>query len=101
MLEVVVVGGIIAPTTKPTVGELSVDGRTGQSGAPAMSPNRKGSNGFDRWSCDILGHRTVRCRTGQALFIVRCAFLRCFDSARTIRALFTLQATVGVDRCAR
>jgi hypothetical protein len=25
----------------------------------------------------------------------------CSDSARTVRALFTLQATVGVDRCAR
>jgi hypothetical protein len=71
------------------------------SGAPATSPNRYGSDGFDRWSSDILGHRTVRCRTGQVLLTVRCAFWRCSDSARTVRALFTLQATVGVDRCAR
>jgi hypothetical protein len=38
--------------------------------------------------------------TGQLLFTIRCAFWRYSDSARTIRALFTLQATVGVDRCA-
>jgi hypothetical protein len=34
--------------------------------------------------------------TGQALFVVWCAFWRCSDSARTVRALFTL----SVDRCA-
>jgi hypothetical protein len=34
-------------------------------------------------------HRTARCRTGQALFTVRCAFCRCSDSARTVCALFT------------
>jgi hypothetical protein len=45
-------------------------------------------------------HLTVRCHTGQALFTVRCAFLRYSDSAQTIRALFKLQAIVGVDRCA-
>jgi hypothetical protein len=45
-------------------------------------------------------HRTVRCRTRQSLFTARCAFWRCSDSTRTVRALFTLQATVGVDRCA-
>jgi hypothetical protein len=33
-------GVFIAPTTKVFVGGLSVDGRTGQSGAPATSPNR-------------------------------------------------------------
>jgi hypothetical protein len=39
--------------------------------------------------------------TGQVLFTVRCAFWHCSDSPRTVRALFTLQATVGVDRCVR
>jgi hypothetical protein len=39
--------------------------------------------------------------TGQALFTVRCALWRCSDSAQTVCALFMLQATVGVDRCAR
>jgi hypothetical protein len=29
-----------------------------------------------------MGHRAVRCRTGQALFTVRCAFWRCSDSTR-------------------
>jgi hypothetical protein len=48
-----------------------------------------------------LGHRTVRCRTRQVLFTVRRAFWRCSDSARTVRALFSLQVNVGVDRCAR
>jgi hypothetical protein len=33
-------GVFIAPTTKMVVGSLSVDGRTGQSGAAATSPNR-------------------------------------------------------------
>jgi hypothetical protein len=33
-------GVFIAPTTKGAVGRLSVDGRIGQSGAPATSPNR-------------------------------------------------------------
>jgi hypothetical protein len=36
--------------------------------------------------------------TGQSLFTIWCAFWRCSDSARTVCALFTLQATVGVDR---
>jgi hypothetical protein len=33
-------GLFIALTTKVVVGRLSVDGRTRQSGAPVMSPNR-------------------------------------------------------------
>jgi hypothetical protein len=61
---------------KSTVGALSSCG-TGQSGAPPDSPVR---------------HRTVRCATGQVLFIVRCAS----DSARTV----PLSAAFVVDRCA-
>jgi hypothetical protein len=33
-------GVFIAPTTKVAVGKAVVEGRTGQSGAPATSPNR-------------------------------------------------------------
>jgi hypothetical protein len=33
-------GVFIAPTTKVAVGKAAVEGRTGQSGAPATSPNR-------------------------------------------------------------
>jgi hypothetical protein len=36
-----------------------------------------------------MGHWIVRCRTEQALITVPCAFWRCSDSARTVRALFT------------
>jgi hypothetical protein len=36
------------------------------SGAPATSPNCYGSDGFDLWSSNILGHRTVQCHTGQS-----------------------------------
>jgi hypothetical protein len=43
--------------------------------------------GFDRWSSDRWGHRTVRWCTGQSLFTVWCAFWRCSYSARSIRAL--------------
>jgi hypothetical protein len=60
--------------------------------------------GFDRWSSDMWGHRTVRWCTRQSLFTVRCAFYACSDSARAVRALFMhcslLQTTVGaVSRC--
>jgi hypothetical protein len=34
----------------------------------------------DRWSFCLLGHRTVRWCTGQALFSVRCAIWLCSDS---------------------
>jgi hypothetical protein len=73
-------GVFIAPTTKTAVGRAAVD----VSGAPATSPNRYGSDGFDRWSSDILVHRTVRCCTGQALFTVRCASGACSDFCREL-----------------
>jgi hypothetical protein len=44
--------------------------------------------GFDRWSSDKWGHRTVRWCTGQSLFTVRCAIYACSDfcarSPRTV-----------------
>jgi hypothetical protein len=80
-------GVFIAPTTKPNIGVglLPMGAPDSQVrhrplfGAPATSPNREGSDGFDRWSSDILVHRTVRCRTGQALFTVWCATGACSD----------------------
>jgi hypothetical protein len=59
-------GVFIAPTTKIAVGGLLSMGAPDSpvrhrtlSGALATSPNRCGSDGFDRWSSDSLGHRTV------------------------------------------
>jgi hypothetical protein len=101
-------GVFIAPTTKTDVGEgccrwahRTVRCATGH--CPVRQPRHptvRVLTVFDRWSCDILGHRTVRCCTRQSLFTVWCTFWRCSDSARTDRALFTCQPTVGVDRCA-
>jgi hypothetical protein len=88
----VVVGGVfIAPTTKPAIGEgccgwahLTVWCTTGH--CPLRQPR----------------HPTVRVLTVSTVGALTswCTFWRCSDSARTVRALFTLQATVGVDRCA-
>jgi hypothetical protein len=65
------------PPIQP-VGQAAVDGRTEQSGAPATSPNRYGSDGFDHWSFVFWWHRTVWCRIRQALFTIWCAFWRLF-----------------------
>ena len=90
------------------MGKASVDGRTGQSGAPPDTvrcvSHVTQPLGFGRWSSDLWGHQTVRWCTGQSLFTVRCAFYACSDSARAVRALFThcslLQTIVGaVSRC--
>jgi hypothetical protein len=94
----VVVGGIYSPNNQTNLwGWAAVDGRTGQSDALATSPNHYGSNGFDRWSSDCLGHRTVRWCTGQSLITVRCAFWRCSDSARTVHCVSRLlESTVAL-----
>jgi hypothetical protein len=65
-------GVFIAPPTKCPLGRLSVDGRTGQSGVPPDTV-RCASHvtqplGFDRWSSNSRGHRTVRWCTGHVLF---------------------------------
>jgi hypothetical protein len=85
--------------------------RTGQSGAPPDTV-RCASHvtqplGFDRWSSDLSGHRTVRWCTGQVLFTIRCVFWRLLWllRAQLYCSLFTvhcrlLQMTVGVgSRC--
>jgi hypothetical protein len=79
-------GVFIAPTTKMVVGEAVCRWahRTVRCASHVTQPL-----GFDRWSSDSWDHRTVRWCTGQSLFTVRCAFWRCSDSARVVRALFT------------
>jgi hypothetical protein len=80
------------------LGRLSVDGRTGQSGAPPDTV-RCASHvtqplGFDRWSSDRWDHRTVT---------VHCP-VRLLAPALTLRALSAhcsaFQVSVGVDHCA-
>jgi hypothetical protein len=100
----VVVGGIYSPNHQNSRwgGLLSMGAPDSPvrhrtlSGAPATSPNRKGSDGFDCWSSDSLGHQTVWCRTGQALFTVWCAFWRlfwlCTNCPRTVQ--------LSVNHCA-
>jgi hypothetical protein len=53
--------------------------------------------GFDRWSSNMWGHRTVRWCTGQSLFTVRCAFWRLlWHCARILHCYCTLlQSTIG------
>jgi hypothetical protein len=58
-----------------------------------------GFDGFDRWSSDILGHRTVRCRTKQsgAAPDRHCSLSGApSGAALTLHALFTF----ADDRCA-
>jgi hypothetical protein len=72
-------GVFIAPTTKVAVGE----GCCRRAHSHVTQPL-----GFDRWSSDKWGHRTVRWCTGQSLFTVQCAICACSDfcarSPRTV-----------------
>jgi hypothetical protein len=67
----------IAPTTKVSLGKAAVEGRTGQFGVPPdtvrCTSHVTQPLGFDRWSSDMWGHRTVRWCTRQVLFTVLCA----------------------------
>jgi hypothetical protein len=69
-------GVFIAPTTKVAIGEgcCRRAHRTVRCASHITQPL-----GFDRWSSDKWGHRTVRWCTGQSLFTVWCAFWRCSD----------------------
>jgi hypothetical protein len=80
-----VVGGIYSPNHQTSyLVKAAVAWRTRQSGAPldtvryACHVTR--SLDSDCWSFCLLGHRTVRWCTGQALFSVRCAICLCSDS---------------------
>jgi hypothetical protein len=94
------------------LGKAAGDGRTGQSGAPPDSPVRHRTlSGLPprhptirvrSWSTVVgfvlMWHRTVRCRTGQALFTVRCAS----NSALWLCcALFLTSGTFAVDHCVK
>jgi hypothetical protein len=83
MLEVLVVGGIYSPNhQKWSLAMAAVVWRTEQFGAPPdtvrCASHATQSLGFDRWSSDMWGHRTVWC-----------AFWRCSDFYARRRALFT------------
>jgi hypothetical protein len=86
--------GYLALTTKMVVGEAVCRWahRTVRCASHVTQPL-----GFDRWSSDSLGHRTVRCRTRQVLFTVWCAFCACSDSACTVALFrFPLESTVAL-----
>jgi hypothetical protein len=76
--------GIYSPNHQTSrLVKAAVVWRTGQSGAP---PNTvrcachvTKTLDSDRWSLCLLGHRTVRWCTGQALFSVWCAIWLCSD----------------------
>jgi hypothetical protein len=75
-------GVFIAPTTKVAVGEGCCQRahRTARCASHATQPL-----GFDRWSFDKWGHRTVRWCTEQSLSGAPSA--ACSDSARAVRTV--------------
>jgi hypothetical protein len=73
-----VVGVFIAPTTKS--GRWEADCRMAPPDTVRCACHVTWSLDSDRWSFCLLGHRTVRWCTGQALFSVRCAICLCSDS---------------------
>jgi hypothetical protein len=80
-----VVGGIYSPNHQTSrLVKAAVAWRTEQSGAPPdtvrCACHVTWPLDSDRWSFCLLGHRTVRWCTGQALFSVRCAIWLCSDS---------------------
>jgi hypothetical protein len=97
-LEVWWLGVFIAPTTKVTVGEAvcRMAHRTVRCASHVTQPL-----GFERWSSDKWGHRTIRWCTGQVLFTVRCTICACSDFCARRRTPFAftvhLQTTVGTE----
>jgi hypothetical protein len=101
-------GVFIAPTTKHQTSRLvkaAVAWRTGQSGAPPdtvwCACHVTKPLDSDYWSFCLLGHRTVRWCTGQALFSVRCAICLCSDSGTHCSALnaFCRRPLARSSRC--
>jgi hypothetical protein len=94
MVGVEVVGGIYSPQPpKQPLGVAAVDGRTRQSGAPPdtvqCASHVTQPLGFRRRRplelCLLVAPDSpVRCRTGQALFTVRCASDFCSDSCHVL-----------------
>jgi hypothetical protein len=85
--------------------KAAVAGRTGQSGAPPdtvrCACHVTWPLDSDRWSFCLLGHRTVRWCTGQALFSVRCAIWLCSHSGSHCRAFnaFCRRPLARSSRC--
>jgi hypothetical protein len=94
-----VVGGYLWPsTTNKPLGKAVVDGRTGQSGAPPRHPIVRVWEQSTVGAVVFLWHQTVLCRTGQLLFIVRCALTLPSDSAAHYSVgSEPLQSTVALD----
>jgi hypothetical protein len=68
------------------------------SGVPPRQPTVRVRSRSTVGGFVLMWHRTVRCRTGQVLFTVRCAS----DTAlRLCRTLFLASGTFAVDRCAK
>jgi hypothetical protein len=88
-------GVFIAPTTKMVVGQgcCRWAHRTVRCASHVTQPL-----GFDRWSTDKWGHRTVWWCTGQSLFTIRCAFWCLLWLLRAQSALWRCQPTVELDR---
>jgi hypothetical protein len=63
----------IATNHLVAIGEGCCDGRTGQSGAPPRHPTVRVRSWSTVGGFVLIWHRTVRCRTGQTLFPVRCS----------------------------
>jgi hypothetical protein len=90
--EVWWLGVFIAPTTKGPLVKVAVEGRIRQFGVPPDTVRCANHVtqllGFDHWSSDMWGHRTVRWCIGQSLFTVWCAICACSDfcarSPRTV-----------------
>jgi hypothetical protein len=93
-----VVGVFIAPTTKSGRWE-AVCRMAHQTVRCACHVTRPLDS--DRWSFCLLGHRTVRWCTGQALFSVRCATCRCPDFIAHCSALnaFCRRPLARSSRC--
>jgi hypothetical protein len=83
-------GYLYPSTTKKPLGKATVDGRTGQSGVPSnkhcrlsdVPPRHPIVRVREQSTVGVVvfsWHRTVRCHTGQLLFIVRCASDFCSD----------------------
>jgi hypothetical protein len=101
-----VVGGIYNPNHQTSrLVKAAVAWRTGQSGAPPDTVrcdcHITKPLDSDRWSFYLMGHRTVRWCTGQALFSVRCAIWLCFDSGAHCSAFnaFCRRSLARSSRC--
>jgi hypothetical protein len=85
-LKVWWLGVFIAPTTKVAIGEGCCQRahRIVRCASHVTQPL-----GFDHWSSDKWGHRTVRWCTGRSLFTVQCAYSDSARCPRTVASLFT------------